>query len=274
MAQFGRGSVRLFFKGDPTLVGNWSFDEETGTIAKDLSGKGNNGTLTNGPLWVGGKFSGALSFDGVNDYVTMGNNSMLGPSNTITVMAWVKTPSSFSGLVFPQIVTRSSSGSTGFNLYVVYEEATGNTIPYFSFILLTTTGNWGSDWARDTIPIAVNTWYFVVGMRDNNGFVSIWVNGTLRAIDTAITSGSINYGSTPEFAIGRKASGSYWRGIIDEVAIFSRALSPKEIQSYYNWAIGKSTPIIYTPRKNASVLNVGETALPTIKARRGLIMSM
>src|SRR3989344_7726346 len=57
------------------LVGYWNFDEassgSTPTTAADSSGNNNNGTLTNGPTWTIGKVGiGALSFDGVNDYVS------------------------------------------------------------------------------------------------------------------------------------------------------------------------------------------------------------
>ena len=48
------------------LVGYWSFDEGTGTIAYDKSGKGYNGTLSGTilPNWTGGKLGGALNFNG------------------------------------------------------------------------------------------------------------------------------------------------------------------------------------------------------------------
>jgi hypothetical protein len=53
------------------LVGYWSFDDGTGTIASDSSGNGNNGTLVNGPTWIAsGEIAGALFFDGVDDYVS------------------------------------------------------------------------------------------------------------------------------------------------------------------------------------------------------------
>ena len=44
-------------------VGQWNFDEKSGTTAYDTSGNGNDGTLTNGPSWARGKFGSALSFD-------------------------------------------------------------------------------------------------------------------------------------------------------------------------------------------------------------------
>jgi len=42
------------------LVGWWPFDETEGSIAKDLSGNGNDGTIVGTPIWVPGKIGGAL----------------------------------------------------------------------------------------------------------------------------------------------------------------------------------------------------------------------
>jgi hypothetical protein len=50
-------------------VGCWDFNEGTGTIAYDSSPYGNDGILTNGPVWTSGKHGSALQFDGTNDYI-------------------------------------------------------------------------------------------------------------------------------------------------------------------------------------------------------------
>lgn len=73
------------------LVGRWALDATSGTTAIDSSGFNNNGTLVNGPAWnSGGKLGGALSFDGVNDYVTLGNPTSLIPGSTITLAGWMR----------------------------------------------------------------------------------------------------------------------------------------------------------------------------------------
>ena len=63
------------------LVGYWNFDEGTGTTAGDSSGRGNTGTLVNGPTWVAGKVgSGAVQFDGgaaADDFVNAGSANIL-----------------------------------------------------------------------------------------------------------------------------------------------------------------------------------------------------
>src|SRR3990167_7744794 len=65
------------------LVSHWKMDETTGTTATDSVGT-NNGTLTNGPTWTTGKLNNALSFDGSNDYVSMGSPSSLDNMETVT----------------------------------------------------------------------------------------------------------------------------------------------------------------------------------------------
>jgi hypothetical protein len=74
---------------DPSLVGWWTFDEGSGTVAHDASGRGHDGTLRGGPTWVIGRVDGALLFDGKDDYVNIGS---VGISAAVdrTVMAWVK----------------------------------------------------------------------------------------------------------------------------------------------------------------------------------------
>jgi hypothetical protein len=72
------------------LVGHWSFDEGTGATLGDSVGT-NNGTI-NGATWqaTGGKAGGALSFDGVNDYVQIGDFAYTGANNEATVSFWFK----------------------------------------------------------------------------------------------------------------------------------------------------------------------------------------
>ena len=77
------------------LVGMWSFNgpDMSGVTAYDRSGQGNNGTLTNGPSRVAGKIGQALSFDGVNDYVSIGNSATLQnlpDAGPFSVAFWVR----------------------------------------------------------------------------------------------------------------------------------------------------------------------------------------
>ena len=78
--------------GDITtaLAGYWKLDDGSGTIATD-SASTHNGTLTNGPTWTtSGKINDALTFNGTNSYVTMGNVAAFNGLTAVTVAAWVK----------------------------------------------------------------------------------------------------------------------------------------------------------------------------------------
>ena len=72
------------------LVGWWKFDEGSGTVAYDSSGNGHDGNLTNGPSWTTGKIGGALSFDGVDDYVEIKNYYGISANDPRTASAWLK----------------------------------------------------------------------------------------------------------------------------------------------------------------------------------------
>jgi len=74
------------------LVGYWSFEDATGTTATDFSGNGNTGTLTNMDSttdWVVGKRGTGLDFDGVNDYVSVGDNNLPQGSADRTISFWI-----------------------------------------------------------------------------------------------------------------------------------------------------------------------------------------
>ncbi len=69
------------------LVTYWTFDEGSGTTANDSSGSGNKGTLFNNPTWTTGKINGALSFNGVNNYVSTPALN-LAATRAVTVALW------------------------------------------------------------------------------------------------------------------------------------------------------------------------------------------
>src|SRR5262245_71210 len=80
----------------PSLVGHWKLDEEQGTVAADASGNANDGSLQKGvapsPVLPPGRFRNArsLSFDGVDDFVSVSPSRSLANARTLTVAAWIK----------------------------------------------------------------------------------------------------------------------------------------------------------------------------------------
>jgi type II secretory pathway pseudopilin PulG len=199
------------------LIAYWKFDDGAGTIATDASGQGHTGTLTNmvpSTAWVAGKVNGALTFDGVNDYVNVGNSF---PSvGVITVSAWVK-PSSIG--VDRQIASKGFDGTK-----TEWELKTTTAGGQVSF------RHWapGAVGVQSIHSLTAGVWTHIAGTYDGATWKIYW-NGVL---DNQATAGGM-VATTRNLCIGavdiNGSPGQFWSGAIDEVRIYSRALSAPEI---------------------------------------------
>src|SRR5580704_251194 len=80
------------------LVAAYNFDEGAGSVLHDVSGNGNNGSITNATWSTAGKFGGALSFNGASDsFVTVNDSALLNLTAGMTLEAWVD-PSTLNSL--------------------------------------------------------------------------------------------------------------------------------------------------------------------------------
>jgi prepilin-type N-terminal cleavage/methylation domain-containing protein len=208
--------------GDTSLVGLWTFDEGSGTVAYDYSGNNATGSWqgTLGSQWTTGKVgSGAGNFNGSNQFVNIGNSSNIEPANSITVSAWVN-PSSFTPL--------SAAVSSITNGYILgYFSAAGSPNIY---IWNSGTSNWSA--AGSSITLSTNAWQYLVGTFDGR-YLRIFINGTQTGVtDLGASGNTIGYNSNTTY-IGRYGN-NYFPGLIDDVRIYNRALSAAEIQALYN----------------------------------------
>jgi flagellin-like protein len=103
-------------------MGRWHFNESTGTIAYDSSGRGNDGTLkpdaVNRPQWVTGINESALSFDGIDDYVEVPGDTTLDLTDAISIEAWIKPLENSEGFVGD---IKSVIDTSGFGILDAYE---------------------------------------------------------------------------------------------------------------------------------------------------------
>lgn len=200
---------------DTGLVGHWTFDEGSGTTAYDRSGNGNNGTLTNGPIWTTGQLGGALSFDGVNDFVDMGDVLDLSPDYTI--VAWFN---SNSLLGAQRIVFKDSPYALSLN------DGGSGRLRHFN--------RSQSSIITDGIPaqIATGVYYHAVASFDSASHIRVlYVNGVVSRQTSGVVGVTANT-ATP-FRIGGSGSGYFFNGQIDDVRIYNRALSASEIAELY-----------------------------------------
>src|SRR3954471_18670136 len=81
---------RLLLAADPLgITAGYAFNEVSGTTAADASGHNIVGTLTNGPTFTAGRYGNAVTLDGANDFVNLGNPTALQLTSSMTVSAWV-----------------------------------------------------------------------------------------------------------------------------------------------------------------------------------------
>jgi len=200
---------------DPYLVGWWKFDETSGTSAADSSGKGNNGTLTNGPTWSVGKMNGGLQFDGVNDFVDLDSASLIG-TQALTVCSWVN----------PRSIGGNSKGTIIGNSQFLFRISTANA-------LWVTSNGEGANTASLANSVPFNAWTFACATRDSAGLVNFFINGQPNGVTNqdSGTPASTAWGA----AIGARASGlTYnWDGSLDDVRVYNRLLSQNEINALY-----------------------------------------
>lgn len=205
---------------DQALVGFWNFDDGSGGIAYDSSGHGNNGTVY-GAAWGNGKWDGALHFDGDGDYVNCGNDETLDPTEAATIEAWVfldQLPSTAGHIM--EIASRSGSG-TDLDLQI----ETDNRFKFF-------VGPGAPNVAVSNTVAQANRWYHVAGTYVANKTVSIYINGVLEKTTPISIARNTN---VYDFCIGQSCywPGRFFNGTIDEVKIYSRALTSEEIWAEY-----------------------------------------
>ena len=194
----------------------------SGTTWTDLSGKGNNGTLVNGPTYSSAN-GGSIVFDGVNDYVDCGNSdslSAIGGTTNVTASAWVYYDAYGGGGQTYSVITLK-----GGNPWTWLLENPSNT---FRFRI--TAG--GSDVnVPDTSTHLLNTWYNVVGTYDGSN-MKIYANGILK--NTQAQSGTLATNSVTA-KIGTFQGTNYnLTGKISNVQIYNRALSATEVLQNFN----------------------------------------
>jgi len=201
------------------LVGYWSMDEGSGTIAGDHSGNNNRGTLsgTTKPTWVSGKHEKALSFDGSTSYVDAGDISV--NSDTFTVSAWIKQKVSTPNAV---PVGKVSAGAAG---WMFYQDSVSNGNLFF-FVY-----NYADDAVSSSQKLPLNEWTHVVGVSDSTN-TCIYINGVLNDCDVKGAGAYVE--SATSLRMGRYGNETqYFNGSLDDVRIYNRALSATEVYNLY-----------------------------------------
>jgi hypothetical protein len=191
----------------------------SGTTWTDLSGRGNTGTLTNGPTYSSAN-SGSIVFDGTNDAIALSN---ITPTSGASFSAWIYINGSNSN--FGAIFANWSDVGGGTPYWFGTSAGASSTIQiYFS----------GTNIYNIT-SLSLNTWMLLT--ITHNGSTSIgYINGIQRAsaassLSTSTNNTSIGYDIT--------RTNYPFKGNIAQASIYNRALSAAEVSQNFNALRGR-----------------------------------
>ncbi|HEX3716348.1 MAG TPA: LamG-like jellyroll fold domain-containing protein [Verrucomicrobiae bacterium] len=237
------------------LAAYWTFDDGSGSYtAQDSSTNGNNGTLTDFPdytsEWVQGRINGAINFNPppvANEYVDVPYAPSLNFNTNLafSISAWVKgAPAQANGA---GIVAKGFGG-------VNEEYAMDVETTFFRFYVR----NAASASTALLTGVSPNgTWQHVVGTYDGNaGVMNYYLNGQL--VGTAAAPNTLLGENDHDLTIGCRESSTTsgyntpFAGSIDDVRIYSRALSSNDVQTLY-YAPGLESPVFDSPPQGGSL---------------------
>lgn len=203
----------------------WRLDETSGTSAKDASPNGNGGMFSGGytlgqPGGVQGTPGTSVKFDGRRG--TLASESRFSDPMTYSEELWFKTTTTSGGKLIG-FGDAQSGNSSNYDRHV-YMENSGQL----------TFGVWTGTANTITSPKSYNdgTWHYLVATQSSDG-MALYVDGSLVGTnpqtDAQNYSGYWRVGGDTSWA----GSSNYFNGSIDEVAVYSQALSQATITSHY-----------------------------------------
>lgn len=209
-------------------VGEWGLNEGSGTVLTDQSASHNDGVL-NGATWTtAGKYSGGIATSGLSgSYARISDSTSLRLTSAFTLEGWFY-PTSVSSAWHDGIYKGGNDD------YFLMPASDRSSLPACG-------GTFGgaNDFVNGSAALPVNAWSHVACTYDGSA-IRIFVNGVQvgsKARSGAVqqSSGSVTLGGDPQW-------GQYFAGRIDEVRIYSRALTAPEISADMNAPVAPPVP--------------------------------
>ena len=202
----------------------------SGTTWTDLSGNGNDGTLTNGPTFDSGN-GGCISFDGTNDHIDCGSSAIFDSLPTFTACIWFK----MNNLSSDMALLSKGTYSNAYSFFIQARPTqSGNNKSYHA--RLTTDGSSSTiiNGAANNTWVA-NQWYHLILVADGTN-AYYYENGVANGSQTSFT-GTIGPGATSgTFKVGR-TQGDESKTLDGQAAIayfYNKALTVAEITQNFN----------------------------------------
>jgi hypothetical protein len=244
-------NANLFFQG---MVGWWPGTGDNNCVARNCAGYNdiignNNGAPVGGTQFVKGKVGQAFSFNGVDAGVEVPSSPSLDITGPLTLAAWINSNAGGYGYI---VIKDSETGLGRLHNYQLFID--GNNAVEFGL------GDGSSYYQLPSITkISPGVWYLVAAVYDGNSQV-LYINGIE---DNRQVIGKKSLAISERYLrIGIVFEGSYYaqfNGLIDELNIFKRALSAKEILDIYDADSSGECPTARFARPVPMGVSVGNT---------------
>jgi hypothetical protein len=241
----GPGEIRGRFVGTPIrggLISYWPFDDGAGspTVA-DVVGTNGGELLGMNPVaaWQEGRFGGALGFAGDPEHVDFGASESLDAAKGMALSLWLR-PDDVEG----SQVAFAKDVAAGSNSFMLFTANDWNPLhPDAPRAMVTLEDGGGGELLRGNAPgpLAAGEWHHVVMSYDSSdGVLRLWVDGAQVASATDPEGRPIQV-TASELVAGAKTSlEQYYRGRIDDAALWNRPLSEVEVGLLWDAGRGRS----------------------------------
>jgi hypothetical protein len=244
-----QGSSSTNFDNLVDMIGYWTFNDGSGSTAKDSSVNANDGTViiggsgsqtTTTQAWsngISGEYAGSIKVDGTDDYIQVPDSSILDINQSgWTISAWINPSGFYTGSCLGNLIVGKGSDNVAGFYALMINDANGCGSPsatkhaaadivFSDGTKIVTTG---------TTNLTTGNWYFLSAVYDGST-IKIYVNGSLE--NTALTSGKTVATNSDPLLIAKmnNASFPYWvNGKIDDVHIYNTARTGTQIASDYS----------------------------------------
>jgi hypothetical protein len=219
------------------LVGYWSFDPAyvSGTTLFDQSGNNNN-AAANFTIFVPGAVGQAVQFNGSSSYTQVGPaSSLYDLTGNLSLSLWVQTTNSSAN---EALISKYASGSPSAG-YLLDITPSGTA----QLVLGSANVASGATVANDTTKINDGNWHHLAVMIALGSSVSFYVDGTLSSTEAIDSKAAASTASLEMGFSSSTTAGTYFTGSMDEVRIYSVALSAANVLSLAGPALVTPTAV-------------------------------
>jgi hypothetical protein len=194
----------------------------SGVTWRDISGNGNNGTLTNGPIYSSAN-GGSFTFDGVDDYTILTKPSQIITSGSITINLWTKWTTIGTTISTIQTLIDNRHSSSPVQGFYIQDRPDLSKKLTFSVTPLTI--------VTSSFQVGNGSWTHIAATH-SPGISRLYINGTLDGFSNESNMATVQ----PNISIGywQFTPGRYLNGSVASTQIYNRALSDLEVLQNYN----------------------------------------